>query len=186
MARSAGQLRAGLTLLLVVAVALPAHAHKLSIFATATDGQVQGKVYFPTGAASGLTVTLVDAEGNVVEKTDSDADGRFKLPLSTSLPLTVVSETVDGHRAEFALDAPEAAESPAESNDTAMPATATGASLSEAEIRGIVHEELQPLREQLAEQAGRSRARDIFGGIGYIVGVFGLVALLKRQSGKAP
>ena len=32
---------------------------------------------------------------------------------------------------------------------------------ADAAIRAIVREELQPLREQLAEQAGRSRARDV-------------------------
>jgi nickel transport protein len=166
-----------------IVLALPAHAHKLSIFATASGNHIQGKVYFPSGGAANQTVCVVDVSGATLAETVSDAEGEFAMPAPSKLPLTLVSETVDGHRAEFVVDEPRA-ESAAQQAIGAE--AASGEAISEERIRAVVQDELRPLREQLAEQSERSRARDIFGGIGYIAGVFGLIVLIKRGSRKSP
>jgi nickel transport protein len=55
------------------------------------------------------------------------------------------------------------------------------------QIQQIVQEELRPLREQLDAYQHEIRVRDILGGVGYIVGVLGLVAWIKaRRPGRAP
>ncbi|MCC6153529.1 MAG: hypothetical protein IT367_07200, partial [Candidatus Hydrogenedentes bacterium] len=91
------------------------------------------------------------------------------------------AETEDGHGDEIELQSSEhQSKSHAEHEHEHIDSDA----ISEDRVRTIVQEELRPLREQLAEQSSRTRARDIFGGIGYIVGVFGLIVLLKRNPGK--
>ncbi len=51
----------------------------------------------------------------------------------------------------------------------------------EQRIAEAVAREIRPLRRQLEEAQNRARLRDILGGIGYIVGVMGLVFFLKGR-----
>ena len=163
--------------IILLAIALPcvAHAHKLSLFATATDTAVNGSVYYPTGAASGITVHLVDKDGTMIGERVSDEQCRFTFVPLPPLPFSLTAETADGHRAEFSFDVEDAAPNATD------PAPVTPDADLDARIRGIVQVELQPLQMDLAERADHARVRDIVAGIGYIVGIFGVVALVRRR-----
>lgn len=161
-------------------LSLPAYAHKLSIFATVSNGMVHGKVYYPSGGASGLIVHLVDAEGKTVAEVTSDASGGFVVPETPKPPFTLVSETEDGHRAEFRVGA---VREEGASQSEVTSGTPDGP-LQDEHLRALIQQEIQPLREQWAEQADRARVRDVIGGIGYIAGIFGAIALFKSRSGK--
>ena len=154
-------------------------AHKLNLFATRTGDTVEGSVYYPTGAAAGLAVKLLNAAQQPIADTISDDAGNFRFSGTPNPPLLLVSETSDGHRAEFRID-PETAESTAQ-----PPATPQAGPELETLVRTAVRQELQPLRAQLAEQADKTRMREIVSGIGYIVGIFGLVALLRARKRRA-
>ena len=167
------------TFVFVVLAAVSAHGHDLEITAGIVGNEIQGKVYFPTGESANYTdVELLDHDGNVLSTTKTDDHGRFNIATPGEYPVTVASETEDGHRDEITIKSRDHVAAP---HVEAEPPHAHSDGLSEDHVRTIVQEELRPLREQLAEQSSRTRARDIFGGIGYIVGVFGLIVLLKRN-----
>ena len=166
----------------IVFLAFAADAHDLEITAAVAGSEIEGKVFYPSGeSANFVDVEALDREGKVFSETKTDGQGRFTIAAPGSFPVTVAAETEDGHRDEITLHAAESGAAPlAEAEHDHSHSDAISAN----RVRTIVQEELRPLREQLAEQAGRTRARDIFGGIGYIVGVFGLIVLLKRTPGK--
>lgn len=167
-----------ITMLLVSA----ANAHNLEITASIAGNEILGKVFYPSGESANYTgVKALGDNGNVLSETKTDGEGRFSIPAPNDFPVTVIAETEDGHRDEITLHAPANGGTP---HAEAEHSHAHSGDVSEERVRAIVQEELRPLREQLAEQSSRTRARDIFGGIGYILGVFGLIVLIKRSSGK--
>lgn len=169
-----------LTFITLIAVCA-ARAHDLEITAAVVGGEIQGKVFYPSGdATADAGVKLLDHHAHVLSEVKTDAQGRFAFPVPSGFPVTVAAETEDGHRDEITLQSPDHHAMPHAEGEHSH---ANSDAISEDRVRTIVQEELRPLREQLAEQSSRTRARDIFGGIGYIVGVFGLIVLLKRSSG---
>lgn len=170
------------TYTVVLLASLSAYGHDLEITAGIVGNEIQGKVFFPTGESANYTeVKLLDHDGNVLSTTKTDDKGGFSIVAPVEFPVTVVSETEDGHRDEITIKSRDHVAAPHAEAEHAYSQSDT---ISADRVRSIVQEELRPLREQLVEQSSRTRARDIFGGIGYIVGVFGLIVMLKRNPGK--
>lgn len=168
-----------LTLITLIAAGA-ARAHDLEITAAIVGDEIQGKVFYPSGeATAGAGVRLLDHHEHVLSETKTDAQGRFTFSVPSEFPVMLAAETEDGHGDEIELQSSEH-----QSTSHAEHEHIDSDAMSDGRVRSIVQEELRPLREQLAEQSSRTRARDIFGGIGYIVGVFGLIVLLKRNPGK--
>jgi nickel transport protein len=163
--------------LLLVAAVGTAHAHAIKVFAYVEDDHVVGSVYFPGGGrAVGVPVRLVDAAGRELAAATTDAEGGFTLDLPAQPGnYTVVTQSIDGHRAECPLrvgggSAPApAAPADAPTREALPPAVAT---------------RLDALYRRLEEYETRVRLHDILGGIGYIVGVAGiyLYAVSRRRS----
>ncbi len=173
----------------------PAWAHKISIFAYVEGQTIQGQVYFNDGSpAKKAKVTLLPAKGDkVLAETQTDAEGNFKLPLPKGVKGTVrvVALAEMGHRAEMKLalkeEAPQTpgfpegfSPAPEPVQTQAAPVT-TG--LSEKELQQIIDRELEkqlaPIRqilEDLVKQLQKPSFSEIFGGIGYIFGFFGIIA----------
>ena len=168
--------------LITLIAAGAARAHDLEITAAIVGDEIQGNVFFPSGEAiAGASVKLLDHHAHVLLEAKTDAQGRFTFSVPREFPVTLAAETEDGHGDEIELRLPEHQATSREEHEHSH---VNSDAISADRVRTIVQEELRPLREQLAEQAGRTRARDIFGGIGYIAGVFGLIVLLKRNPGK--
>ena len=194
--------------LLVLLWAGAALAHKVNVFAVAEGGAVSGEGYFSGGAkAQAVPVEILDASGAVVATGVTAKDGTFRiaLPAKASPPLKVVLKAGDGHQNDYTLTAqdlglgagaPVAAQASSLPGAVAAPvAPASGppavAPLDEARMAALVEaatakaldEELAPLKLQLvrmAEQDQSARVRDIIGGLGWIVGMVGVVAWFKR------
>jgi len=163
-------------------LSLTAHAHKLNLFATATDSKVTGKVYYATSSAVGITIGLHRGDGKVILSAESAADGSFTIANPPDPPYTLVAETADGHRAEFHIDG---SGSGSESGSIDAPVHHKKGAVEESRIREIVQEEIHALREHIDRQSSRARYRDVAAGVGYIIGIFGIIALLKRRPGNS-
>ncbi|MCC6489896.1 MAG: hypothetical protein IT364_20570 [Candidatus Hydrogenedentes bacterium] len=189
--------RSVVTLVFALLLAGVSYAHGLNLFAAPEGDAVKGSVYFASGPAKNITVKVLGPDDALLGETVSGEDGAFLWTPPQRCDLRFVAETVDGHRAEFVVGASELSESlPEEVPVVAKPAPAaaqaplpTDAAPKEIDLQQLIESavsrEVQPLRSQIDALEHATRLRDVLGGIGYIVGVAGLLAWFKgRAAGK--
>jgi nickel transport protein len=189
--------------LVVLAVALgaslptPALAHKTVVFATCTGETIEGEVYFQGGAAArNVEVTLVGPDGQQLGRTQTDDEGKFTFPVRFRCDHKVIADAGSGHGAEYTVAADELPESlpPPGGGDEAGPPVASAqqgapdrppeqsvadpeAKETEAgsqELRAIARQ-LEALRREMNQYHNQLRLRDVLGGLGYILGIMGVV-----------
>ncbi len=170
-----------------------AQAHRVNIFAYVEGEAIKGEVYFSDGTpAKGALVTLKPLnDSQVLAKTRTDKQGQFRLSLPKDLKareVRVVALAEMGHRAEMKLTleqtGSERTPSPQEKALITQQTTpSVTASLSEEEIISLVDQELQKelapikaLLEEILKELQKPSFSEVVGGIGYIFGLFGLMA----------
>lgn len=167
-------------LALVVLVAIDAYGHRINLLVLPEGARAMGHAYYADGTpASGASIAVHDVSGTVLAQLQTDEEGRFEFTPQGSGTFTFVVETDDGHRAEAAivLGAPDV-------SDSAVPQSQpAGAMRPVDEIERVVQQAVAPLRIQLDAYERKTRFRDILGGMGYIVGVVGLLAWWKSRRG---
>jgi nickel transport protein len=177
-------------LLLALALALPplpASAHKLKIFATAAGGQIAGRAYFVGGGpARQVTIKVETPAGEQLGAVTTDADGRFAMTMVQPVDHVLIADLADGHVARFVLAADGAAE--ALGGAPAAPAGAGAAAELQlaARIEQAVARQVQPILIQLNAYQDQLWLRDILGGIGFILGLAGLLAWVKARRPDPP
>jgi len=171
----------------------PAAAHRVTVFAWVDGDMVHTQSKFSGGKkVVGGQVIVSDMQGNrlVEGRTDETGAYSFKIPKATAMRIELIAGM--GHRGEWVITAEgigatgavtsEAKRTPSRdtpSNDHVTP-TAT-ADLGREDIEHIVEaaldRKLEPLMRMIVENrpSGPSIS-DIFGGIGYILGLVGLAA----------
>jgi nickel transport protein len=172
-----------------------AEAHRLKVFATVVGENIQGRAYFVGGGpAVNVSATLRDHDEKILTEGSTDAEGRFSLTAPVKADLTVVVDALDGHVARFDIAAARlpdtlpagdvAGRAPAPPPDAASSAPASGdppASIGADELATVVARQIEPLAEQLDSLEDSIRLRDVLGGVGYIIGIFGLFAFLRSR-----
>ncbi len=175
-----------------------AQAHRVNIFAYLEGNVIKGEVYFSDGTpAKGALVTLEPLKGSqVLAKTKTDKQGQFSLSLPKDLrdkEVRIVALAEMGHRAEMKLNLKsEEAQGPQEKAPvTQKAASSVTTSLSKKEIVSLVDQELQKelapvksLLEEILKELQKPSFSEVFGGIGYIFGLFGLIAWAYSRKGK--
>ncbi len=173
---------AAMIVALLLFAAAPAAAHKIRLFATVVGDAITGTVFFSGNtAARAVPIQIVDPAGRIVAETVSDAEGRFHATLAGPFDHRIIADTGDGHRAEFVIRSADLGRLPVTPLSAADEPTAAAAALPsdvERAIEQAVARQVAPLREQLDAFEQRVLWRDVLGGIGYIVGLFGLAAWL--------
>ena len=199
---------AGMVMLALLPAAGPAAAHKLRVFATVIGPRIEGRVYFVGGgAARGVPVTLRDSTDAIVGQALTTApDGTFVLTLPFRDDFKVHADAQDGHAADFPIPArrlpaglPASGHDPATSGPavTSLPTPAAAPSAPDvaapdvaapdvaapdvAAIEVAVARQVAPLAEMIDEMRAEVRLRDMLGGAGYVLGIFGLWALFARR-----
>ncbi|MDR2302376.1 MAG: hypothetical protein LBF38_10095 [Deltaproteobacteria bacterium] len=184
---------------LVMIQAVRAQAHAVFIFAWGEGDQICTNSYFSgKSPVRQGTVLIQDSAGKQLDsaKTDDKGDVCFNRPQTTS-DLTFVVEAGEGHRAEFKLRAEDlppletsaAPTGPETSGDASASATpsgnagtasvpaGSGANLDEFRtmFRQELGAQLGPITRALTEADDKSPTlKDIIGGLGWLVGIFGL------------
>lgn len=170
----------------------PAAAHKLKVFATVEGGAITGFAFFVGGGRpEGAHVAFRDDAGHDLASAITDTSGAFAFTPAKAEDITVVVDAGDGHSAQTHIAAERlapladpavgaAAPSPAAMAPTAEPASrpaAPAAGCDPALMARLVDEavarQIRPLLEAEAEAEDKVRFRDVVGGIGMIVGLFG-------------
>lgn len=177
---------------IVFSLVPPAWAHKV-IAAVYTSGDViEGEIGFSNGdMAADTLVEVLDGDGNKIGETKTDADGFFVFQPTQAVTHVFRANLGAGHIAEVRLALDEMSniagvELPRETGDgsgigaqAAAPASmATGsAPLTDAQrelIADVVRQEVKSLRREIAEYKDKHDLQTILGGIGYILGLFGV------------
>lgn len=170
-----------------------AYAHKVSTYAYREGDKVFGECYFVDGSpCKNSKVEVYDSKGRKITETMTDEKGRFSFKTSETGELKIVIPAGEGHRAEYRLEAVEKPEKKEvkkqepvkEAQRPQFPQT----SINKEELKQIIDEamdaKLQGLRGEmmdLRKQMDRVSLRDVIGGIGYILGVWGIIMFLKRK-----
>ena len=194
-------------LLVFFSLLLPitANAHKVRVFAWPEGGKIYGETAFSGDRKpKNVEITVLDADSDAVlltTRTDEQGKFSFTIPeqaVQDRMDLVVVINAGQGHRGEWPLPADEylslytssdlnAEESAPVELQSPRPVDQSQAGLIDEQLlRTIVEEELEnklaPLRQKLAEiNEDKPDLRDIIGGIGYILGMAGIIAWIKSK-----
>lgn len=180
--------------LMGVLSASSALAHGIQLNIEIEGGQITGTAHYSRSKpVRDAQVRLLDVEnGQLLVQERTDQEGRF----SPIIPEAIMEHPVDlslvvddgaGHRARRTLaantlkrDAPSASAS----QTRAEPKMALSEEQLSLIVERAVQRQLEPLYEQLADDHTHLSAIDVFAGIGYLVGVGGLIAWVRsrRQS----
>jgi nickel transport protein len=199
--------------IVLLAVTSLAEAHNIRLFASVEDHAITGHASYGSGdRIANATVRIGTWNGESLAEVVTAEDGTFRYEPVMRGDLVLTLELADGHVAtrtihadELPLDLPasspmahaeQAATGPVayhdpiahdhvadhhESNQFPTPAG------WEAVVRDVVRDEIsrqiRPVREQIDRAETAVRWRDVVGGIGYILGLAGLAAVvLARRS----
>jgi nickel transport protein len=185
--------------------ATPALAHRVLVFAFAEGDTVQTESKFvpDTPVRQGKILVMDKKTDKVLLTGQTDDQGKFafKIPAEAAtqkMDLLIVVEAAMGHRGEWLLKADSyltgaipgspAASAPASPTGPVAPGS-KAANIDqqglEAALNKVLERQLGPINEKLTELTiHRTTLTDIIGGVGYILGLFGLAAyfLSKRKN----
>ena len=177
-----------------------ATAHKLTVFAWVEGDTVHGQSKFSGGRRpKRAQIIVTDPKGHELLKTQTDESGAFSFAVPRKIGLRIQVVAGEGHRGEWLLSAeelgapvtksypPPSDTPPASSLNENPPASATaGDALAQRRmIEEILDQKLRPVLYKLSEaQTRKVSLQDIIGGIGYIIGLMGIVLYYKSRSRK--
>ncbi len=186
-----------LPLLLILGPALPALAHRIQVIAYPSENEIiveatVGNNNEPVLTGSEVTVSK-GTKGTILLQGQTDSQGRFKFPIPALEPNTDLLITVNsglGHLGSKTLTAEELGpQRSAETEKTTSVVQNTkkvSCSPEDQRLADLVAEavgrEIEPLKHMLAKEMDSGPSmRDIIGGIGWLVGIGGLLAALKKK-----
>jgi nickel transport protein len=201
-------IKGGLVILALAMYATPALAHRVIIFAYAEGNTIHTESKFvpDTPVRQGKIEVMDKKTGKVLLTGLTDDQGKFsfKIPataVAQKMDLNIVIEAAMGHRGSWLLKAasylPNANLAPAApipvtaiTPATPSPGTKTVSvdrQALEAALNNALIRQLGPINEKLTELTiHRTTLPDVLGGIGYILGLFGLWAYFQSTRKKNP
>ncbi|MGB3224976.1 MAG: hypothetical protein WBB23_19405 [Desulforhopalus sp.] len=195
--------------LIISSLSSPCFAHKVRIFAWQDGDNIVTESKFSRGkSARNAEITVVETEtGKDLLSGTTNTDGIFTFPLPkiNSKELKIIVDTGDGHKNSwlFNLDdsIPEDRQTTAslpKSQTSLQPPTpsptpelqeGTHQTITASELTRIIEDSLDkklaPINRTLAENAEKGPSlQDILGGLGYIIGLAGIVAYMQSLKNK--
>lgn len=178
------------TFLIIIMMDVSVSAHKVNVFAYVEGEKIYTESYFNDGKKCiDSKIEVFDNQGNKLLEglTDKEGEFSFEVPLEDE-NLKIVLTASMGHRAEYSISADEIRgsvglikEENEEPVSIVFPETS---SVDLKEIQSIIEdtldEKLKPIMREIIEikksQEDRISPTEIIGGIGYIIGIFGIAA----------
>ncbi|NOD64312.1 MULTISPECIES: cobalt ABC transporter permease [unclassified Ruegeria] len=166
---------------------LPALAHKVIAGVFPAGDAIEGELGFSNGdMAENQEVVVYGPDGAELGRTVTDTDGFFLYTPTELVAHTFKADLGAGHLAEVTMPAEEVAEilgvdaelvKPVTQVENANDTATTVASLTDEERAAIaqaVRDETRPLRREIAAYREHNDLQTVLGGIGYIIGLFGI------------
>lgn len=177
-------------------------AHRVNVFAWVTQNTVHVESKFSGGKeVKNGKVIVKGPGGDILHTGQTNIRGEYTFQLPDKVPVTIIINAGSGHRGEWTLtaaDLPSAAAPDSKNADVAIAAEPKKQNLEEnvsspglneqaleQALEKALDKKLSPVLKRLADsrQTGPT-AKDIFAGIGYILGVVGMVAYWRSRKGK--
>ena len=179
--------------LIIMMVNISVFAHKVNIFAYVEGDKVYTESYFSDGKKCiDSKIEVFDNRGNKFLEglTDKEGEFSFEIPSKDVIDgdLKVVLTASMGHRAEYSVSADElrgAVGLIKEETEKPIPAVSPEIySLDLKQIQSLIEDaldkKLEPIMREMREikksQEDKISPTEIIGGIGYIIGIFGIIA----------
>jgi len=179
--------------ILSIFISSTADAHKVSAYAYREGYKILGECYFVDGSAcKNSKVEVYNTKGDKILETLTDEKGKFSFTTKEKGELKIVIPAGEGHRAEYRIEGIKEQVERKEIKKEVLKEEKQSKSnqnyLDREELTKMIDEvmdlKLQGLRSEimdLRKQMDRIGLRDIFGGIGYIFGIWGIIMLIKRK-----
>jgi nickel transport protein len=188
-----------------------AWAHKVNVFAYVEGNTVVTESYFSDGhRCRESRIEVFDGEGTKLLEGTTDAEGVFSFQPPERTDLLIRLTATMGHQAEYtvpATDLPETlptaqadpGKTKIEFNESVMEEldheaagqeSTSQTPITQTELEALVERavarQLAPIRRTIEEARNQRRIADIVGGIGYIIGLMGVVLYFhaRRRHGK--
>ena len=176
--------------LIIIIINISALAHKVNIFAYVEEGKIYTESYFNDGKKCvDSKIEVFDNQGNKLLEGLTNEEGMFsfKIPPEDVIggDLKLVLTASMGHRAEYIIRADELGDIKGLVEEKVEePASVVFPEVSSFDLKEIqsiiedtLEEKLKPImREIKKSQEDRISPTEIIGGVGYIIGIFGIVA----------
>jgi len=175
---------------IIIMINISAFAHKVNVFAYVEGDKVYSESYFNDGKKCvDSKIEVFDNQGNKLLEGLTDKEGEFSFEVpSEDGDLKIVLTASMGHRAEYLIRANELGdikgliEEKIEEPVSAVSPEISSLDLKEIQslIEDTLDEKLEPIIREMREikksQEDRISPTEIIGGIGYIIGIFGVIA----------
>ncbi len=181
-----------MALSLILLASHSAQAHKIIASVFTSGNTIEGEIAFSNGDfAKNVVVEVFDEESNKLGETRTDEEGFFVFTPSKPVTHIFKANLGAGHVANERMEASELplAQAAAVSPAAATPASAQKVAPLPAQqledtrsmLRKIIKQEITPLRKELMAYKEKNNMQTILGGIGYIMGLFGLFFYLAAR-----
>ena len=187
--------------LLVLASVLTnsAYAHKVNLFAYTEGDKVYVQGYFADGKmAQSSEVSVYGPQGERLLQGVTNDAGEYTFSIPKKVDLRIVLNAGMGHQAESTFSADElsgtgvgartASHNPKGGAVHESDPAPVSPPADNAELRELVHkavlEGTKPLAREIAEMRQHALVSEIVGGVGYIVGILGILAYMQARKGR--
>ncbi|MBT6273344.1 MAG: cobalt ABC transporter permease [Chromatiales bacterium] len=165
-----------------------AYGHRVILSVYASGGALEGEVGFSSGDMAARTqVRVSDPDGNEIGKVTTDADGLFGFTPTRAINHIFQVNLGAGHVAESHVPAEDlpgfggATRSQPPGPIAVTPQAGHSVSADERQLAKLIANEIKPLRREIAAYKEKNNLQTILGGIGYIVGLFGIAFYLAAR-----
>ncbi len=188
-----------LSLVFLSTITTTVSAHKVNLFAYVEGDQIYVQGYFSDGhIAKNSEVIVYGGKGDKQEllKGKTNEEGDFTFPIQGKQSLRIVLNAGQGHQADYLIPVEEVTGTVAATNSNvsisdakqSLPSSEAfiqgngGTFLaSESMMRKAVAQGVLPLAREISELKERRGFSDIVGGVGFIVGLLGILAYIRAR-----
>ncbi len=182
-----------LTIFILFCCVSPVYAHKVYLFAWTEGDTIYTESYFSGDRkVQDGTVKVFNMEGKELLNGKTNDKGEFSFKIPEIADLKIVLESSMGHGAEYLFKKSEfsAGQAPAaqkvsisDEQEKASVQIASDNNQLRKEIDAALDEKLKPVIRELAKlrEDKKPGVTEIIGGIGYILGIMGIIAYMKSK-----
>jgi len=167
------------------------YAHKVYIFAWTEGDMIHSESFSGNKRIKFGLIKVYDMSGNLLLEGKTDVNGNFSFENPKKSELKIVLEAGMGHRADYVLGEEDIEQTTAkESSFRTVEADihkSSNGGLNEQDIRRIMEEVIDDRlntfskRLQRMEEEKNPKFTEIIGGIGYIIGIMGIIIYIKSR-----